>query len=142
MVFQSVEIISAWKQKINEDSDHEDKTLKIWTFCFQSNSTLKHKWNSLNFYFDTLKYSCSGFFCSKGCYLLIATRFKQFVFVMLQDGTYGLECKERCDCSHADGCHHATGHCRCLAGWTGKTKHQAPLSWQVQAVYMHNLDQF
>lgn len=39
----------------------------------------------------------------------------------LQDGTYGLECKERCDCSHADGCHHSTGHCHCLTGWTGKT---------------------
>lgn len=37
-----------------------------------------------------------------------------------QDGTYGLDCKERCDCSHADGCHHSTGHCHCLAGWTGK----------------------
>ncbi|KAF3848711.1 hypothetical protein F7725_015208 [Dissostichus mawsoni] len=29
-----------------------------------------------------------------------------------QDGTYGLDCTERCDCSHADGCHHSTGiHC-------------------------------
>lgn len=38
-----------------------------------------------------------------------------------QDGTYGLECRERCDCSHADGCHHSTGHCHCLTGWTGET---------------------
>lgn len=38
----------------------------------------------------------------------------------VQDGTYGLDCRERCDCSHADGCHPSTGHCRCLAGWTGK----------------------
>ncbi|NXX69941.1 MEG10 protein, partial [Spizella passerina] len=36
-----------------------------------------------------------------------------------QDGTYGLGCAERCDCSHADGCHPATGHCRCLPGWSG-----------------------
>lgn len=39
-----------------------------------------------------------------------------------QDGTYGLNCKEHCDCSHANGCHHSTGQCHCLAGWTGKTK--------------------
>lgn len=39
-----------------------------------------------------------------------------------QDGTYGVDCRERCDCSHADGCHHATGHCRCLPGWTGETQ--------------------
>uniref|UniRef100_M3YKH0 Multiple EGF like domains 10 n=1 Tax=Mustela putorius furo TaxID=9669 RepID=M3YKH0_MUSPF len=34
------------------------------------------------------------------------------------DGTYGLNCAERCDCSHADGCHSTTGHCRCLPGWS------------------------
>ncbi len=39
---------------------------------------------------------------------------------LMQDGTYGLDCRERCDCSHADGCHPSTGHCRCLTGWTGK----------------------
>ncbi|KPP75217.1 multiple epidermal growth factor-like domains protein 10-like [Scleropages formosus] len=37
----------------------------------------------------------------------------------LQDGTYGMDCKENCDCSRANGCHPATGYCRCLAGWTG-----------------------
>lgn len=37
-----------------------------------------------------------------------------------QDGTYGLNCAERCDCSHADGCHSTTGHCRCLPGWSGE----------------------
>lgn len=36
-----------------------------------------------------------------------------------QDGTFGLNCSERCDCSHADGCDPVTGHCCCLAGWTG-----------------------
>ncbi|KAJ6662895.1 hypothetical protein lerEdw1_011099, partial [Lerista edwardsae] len=36
------------------------------------------------------------------------------------DGTYGLNCSERCDCSHADGCDPVTGYCCCLAGWTGK----------------------
>lgn len=36
-----------------------------------------------------------------------------------QDGTFGLSCSERCDCSHADGCDPVTGHCCCLAGWTG-----------------------
>lgn len=36
-----------------------------------------------------------------------------------QDGTFGLNCSERCDCSHADGCDPITGHCCCLAGWTG-----------------------
>lgn len=37
-----------------------------------------------------------------------------------KDGTYGLNCSERCDCSHADGCDPVTGYCCCLAGWTGK----------------------
>lgn len=36
-----------------------------------------------------------------------------------QAGTFGLNCSERCDCSHADGCDPVTGHCCCLAGWTG-----------------------
>ncbi|KAF3688778.1 Multiple epidermal growth factor-like domains protein 11 [Channa argus] len=35
------------------------------------------------------------------------------------DGTYGLECRERCDCSHADGCDPVSGYCRCYPGWTG-----------------------
>lgn len=39
----------------------------------------------------------------------------------MQDGTYGLHCAERCDCSHADGCHPTTGHCRCLPGWSGES---------------------
>lgn len=43
------------------------------------------------------------------------------MFSSLQDGTYGLNCAERCDCSHADGCHPTTGHCRCLPGWSGMT---------------------
>lgn len=37
----------------------------------------------------------------------------------LQDGTFGLNCSEHCDCSHANGCDPVTGHCCCLAGWTG-----------------------
>lgn len=45
----------------------------------------------------------------------------------LQDGTYGQECRERCDCSHADGCHHSTGHCHCLTGWTGENNHSEAL---------------
>ncbi|KAG8130776.1 hypothetical protein E2320_017501 [Naja naja] len=32
---------------------------------------------------------------------------------------YGLDCSERCDCSHGDGCHPVTGYCRCLPGWSG-----------------------
>lgn len=36
-----------------------------------------------------------------------------------QAGTFGLNCSEHCDCSHADGCDPVTGHCCCLAGWTG-----------------------
>ncbi|MEQ2167012.1 hypothetical protein GOODEAATRI_034460, partial [Goodea atripinnis] len=36
------------------------------------------------------------------------------------DGTYGLECRERCDCSHADGCDPVSGYCRCYPGWTGQ----------------------
>lgn len=44
-------------------------------------------------------------------------------FLLLpQDGTYGLDCAERCDCSHADGCHPTTGYCRCLPGWSGTKK--------------------
>ncbi|TKS73504.1 Multiple epidermal growth factor-like domains protein 10 [Collichthys lucidus] len=35
-----------------------------------------------------------------------------------KDGTYGLECRERCDCSHADGCDPVSGYCRCYPGWT------------------------
>ncbi|KAL7980196.1 hypothetical protein Chor_001464, partial [Crotalus horridus] len=35
-----------------------------------------------------------------------------------RDGTYGLNCSERCDCDHADGCDPLTGYCCCLAGWT------------------------
>lgn len=30
-----------------------------------------------------------------------------------------MDCAERCDCSHADGCHPTTGYCRCLPGWSG-----------------------
>lgn len=40
-------------------------------------------------------------------------------FLLPQDGTYGMDCAERCDCSHADGCHPTTGYCRCLPGWSG-----------------------
>lgn len=40
----------------------------------------------------------------------------------LQDGTYGLECRERCDCSHADGCDPTSGYCRCHPGWTGQRR--------------------
>lgn len=40
-------------------------------------------------------------------------------FSCCQDGTYGLECRERCDCSHADGCDPTSGYCRCYPGWTG-----------------------
>ena len=43
-----------------------------------------------------------------------------------QDGTYGLTCAERCDCSHADGCHPTTGHCRCLPGWSGEPRKWEP----------------
>lgn len=42
-----------------------------------------------------------------------------FFFLLPQDGTYGMDCAERCDCSHADGCHPTTGYCRCLPGWSG-----------------------
>ncbi len=42
--------------------------------------------------------------------------------VVIQDGTYGLECRERCDCNHADGCDPVSGFCRCLPGWTGERK--------------------
>ena len=45
-----------------------------------------------------------------------------------QAGTFGLNCSERCDCSHADGCDPVTGHCCCLAGWTGNL---CPASAQV-----------
>lgn len=38
-----------------------------------------------------------------------------------QDGTYGLECREHCDCSHADGCDPVSGSCRCYPGWTGES---------------------
>lgn len=41
-------------------------------------------------------------------------------FNHFQDGTYGLECRERCDCSHADGCDPTSGYCRCHPGWTGQ----------------------
>lgn len=37
-----------------------------------------------------------------------------------QDGSFGLDCRERCDCANADGCDPVTGLCRCLAGWTGE----------------------
>ncbi|CAF92982.1 unnamed protein product, partial [Tetraodon nigroviridis] len=36
------------------------------------------------------------------------------------DGSFGLDCRERCDCVNADGCDPVTGLCRCLAGWTGE----------------------
>lgn len=43
-------------------------------------------------------------------------------FCCNQDGTYGLECRERCDCSHADGCDPVSGYCRCYPGWTGQRR--------------------
>lgn len=39
---------------------------------------------------------------------------------MLQNGTFGAGCAERCVCAHADGCDPVTGECHCLPGWTGK----------------------
>lgn len=45
---------------------------------------------------------------------------------MLQNGTFGAGCGERCVCAHADGCDPVTGECHCLPGWTGKgdTRHR------------------
>lgn len=37
-----------------------------------------------------------------------------------QEGSFGLNCGERCDCFNADGCDPVSGQCRCLAGWTGE----------------------
>lgn len=37
-----------------------------------------------------------------------------------QEGSFGLNCAERCDCFNADGCDPVSGQCRCLAGWTGE----------------------
>lgn len=39
---------------------------------------------------------------------------------LLQNGTFGAGCGERCVCAHADGCNPVTGECHCLPGWTGK----------------------
>lgn len=55
----------------------------------------------------------------------------------LQDGTYGLDCRGRCDCSHSDGCHHSTGHCRCLPGWTG-TQPEPPVE-RADVFFFRNL---
>lgn len=46
------------------------------------------------------------------------------VCALCQDGFYGLDCRETCDCVNADGCDPVTGSCRCLAGWTGETDTQ------------------
>lgn len=37
-----------------------------------------------------------------------------------QEGSFGLNCAERCDCFNADGCDPVSGQCRCQAGWTGE----------------------
>lgn len=37
-----------------------------------------------------------------------------------QEGSFGLNCGERCDCFNADGCDPVSGQCRCLAGWAGE----------------------
>ena len=43
-----------------------------------------------------------------------------FLLVLRQEGSFGLDCRERCDCVNAAGCDPVTGLCRCLAGWTGE----------------------
>lgn len=50
-----------------------------------------------------------------------------FYLYFWKDGTYGLNCSERCDCNHADGCDPVTGYCCCLAGWTGKMSNSMKL---------------
>lgn len=47
-------------------------------------------------------------------------RFHIWKLYLCQDGTYGLECRERCDCTHADGCDPVSGYCHCYPGWTGQ----------------------
>lgn len=39
---------------------------------------------------------------------------------LVQEGSYGLDCRESCDCVNADSCDPETGFCHCLAGWTGE----------------------
>ena len=34
-------------------------------------------------------------------------------------GTYGVHCKERCDCYNGALCDHVNGKCRCLPGFEG-----------------------
>lgn len=45
--------------------------------------------------------------------------------LLLQEGSFGLDCRERCDCVNADGCDPVTGLCRCLPGWTGEKRKEA-----------------
>ena len=35
-------------------------------------------------------------------------------------GSYGLECKERCDCYNGALCDHVNGQCHCLPGFQGQ----------------------
>lgn len=36
------------------------------------------------------------------------------------EGTFGKDCKEQCDCRNNGTCNPQSGQCRCSAGWTGE----------------------
>ena len=46
-----------------------------------------------------------------------------FAHVACDEGFYGDECENRCQCRNASECHFVTGSCTCQAGFAGLTCH-------------------
>ena len=47
-------------------------------------------------------------------------------------GTYGVHCKERCDCYNGALCDHVNGKCRCLPGFEGsKVNRLQMIDWEI-----------
>ena len=53
------------------------------------------------------------------CFLFTLLWFALKYFFFPVKGTHGHDCAFTCDCKNLATCDHVTGHCNCLAGWSG-----------------------
>lgn len=89
---------------------HADPVIKVFPLCPTRVCILVGQWLS---FVIKIPQKCARVWGSRSDHLSL---------LCPQDGTFGPNCSERCDCSHADGCDPVTGHCCCLAGWTGNPR--------------------
>lgn len=59
--------------------------------------------NKINFFQCFCKPGWSGFHCERPC----------------DSGSFGKDCKEKCECLNSGSCHPTTGECYCAPGWIG-----------------------